>query len=65
MSSVLRKIFRRTGREIDSIAYPPASHPNIFPATDRSPISVEGLREARRRQWTRYLMEMYEVAANR
>ena len=55
----------RTGSETDSTSHQIAQQPGAVVISDRRRDNSEGTRESRRRQWLRYLMEMYGVAANR
>lgn len=65
MSSESKILHPRTDNETDSASHQLAQRLDALPVSGHSQIDVEGSREARRRQWIRYLMEAYGVAANR
>lgn len=65
MSSESKMLHPRTDSETDSISHHPAHQPDVVAVSDHRHVNAEGLREARRRQWIRYLMEAYGVAAKR
>lgn len=65
MSSESKILHPRTDSETDSTSHQIAQQPGAVVISDRRHDNSEGTRESRRRQWLRYLMEMYGVAANR